>query len=79
MSEPTVFDPERPLPGPPEPWHWAERPVDRGGPPWFMTEMIAAEPALAARLVTRLVGAGPEGGATGWPAPCARVRRPERR
>ena len=64
MSEPTVFDPERPLPGPPEPWHWAERPVDRSGPPWFMTEMIAAEPALAARLVTRLVGAGPEGGAT---------------
>jgi glutamine---fructose-6-phosphate transaminase (isomerizing) len=63
MSEPTVFDPERPLAGPPEPWHWAEQPVDRGGPPWFMTDMIAAEPALAARLVSRLLEEGPDGGA----------------
>jgi fructoselysine-6-P-deglycase FrlB-like protein len=60
MSEPsaagglTGFDPEHPLPGPPDPWHWAEQPVDRGGPPWFMTEMIAAEPAFAARCLTRL-------------------------
>ncbi len=65
MSEPTdppPFDPERPLPGPPEPWHWAERPVDRGAPPWFMTEMIEAEPAFAARLVERLTDAGGNGG-----------------
>jgi fructoselysine-6-P-deglycase FrlB-like protein len=55
------FDPERPLAGPPDPWHWAEQPVDRGGPPWFMTEMIAAEPAFAERCLTRLVGAGPDG------------------
>jgi fructoselysine-6-P-deglycase FrlB-like protein len=60
MSEPsaagatTGFDPEQPLPGPPDPWHWAEQPVDRGGPPWFMTEMIAAEPAFAARCLARL-------------------------
>jgi fructoselysine-6-P-deglycase FrlB-like protein len=60
MSEPsaagatTGFDPEQPLPGPPDPWHWAEQPVDRGGPPWFMTEMIAAEPAIAVRLLAHL-------------------------
>ncbi|MGZ8527362.1 MAG: SIS domain-containing protein, partial [Candidatus Limnocylindrales bacterium] len=63
MSEPSVFDPDRPLPGPPEPWHWAEQPLDRGAPPWFMTEMIQAEPALAARCVTRLNEEGPGGGA----------------
>ena len=64
MSEPIdppPFDPERALPGPPEPWHWAERPVDRGAPPWFMTEMIAAEPAFAARLVGRLTEPGGDG------------------
>ena len=60
------FDPERPLPGPPDPWHWAEQPVDRGGPPWFMTEMIAAEPAFAERCLTRLAEAGP--GRSGGPA-----------
>ena len=63
MSEPSAFDPERPLPGPPEPWHWAEQPVDRGAPPWFMTEMIEAEPAFAARCVTRLIEEAPGGGA----------------
>ncbi len=61
---PEAFDPEQPLPGPPDPWHWAERPVDRGAPPWFMTEMIEAEPAFAERLITRLVDEGPNGGAT---------------
>jgi glutamine---fructose-6-phosphate transaminase (isomerizing) len=58
MSEPNGADPERPLPGPPEPWHSAEQPVDRGAPPWFMTEMIAAEPALAERLLGRLAQDG---------------------
>ena len=33
-AEPARSDPERPLAGPPDPWHWAEKPVDRGGPPW---------------------------------------------
>ncbi len=60
MSEPSVTgsDPERPLPGPPEPWHWAEQPVDRGAPPWFMTEMILAEPAFAERCLARLAADG---------------------
>jgi glutamine---fructose-6-phosphate transaminase (isomerizing) len=62
-SRPERFDPEQPLPGPPEPWHWAERPVDRGGPPWFMTEMILAEPAFGARCVARLSEEGPGGSA----------------
>ncbi len=55
MNGPSAFDPERPLPGPPDPWHWADQPVDRGGPPWFMTEMIEAEPAVAERSLTRLL------------------------
>ncbi len=63
-ADPPTFDPERPLPGPPEPWHWAERPVDRGAPPWFMTEMIEAEPAFAERLVRRLTEIGAGGGVT---------------
>jgi glucosamine--fructose-6-phosphate aminotransferase (isomerizing) len=63
LNDPSGFDPERPLPGPPEPWHWAEQPIDRGAPPWFMTEMIEAEPAFAERLLTRLIEAGPDGAA----------------
>ncbi len=65
MSEPSrapdhgpAFDPGRPLPGPPDPWHWAKQPVDRGAPPWFMTEMIAAEPAFAERCLARLAADG---------------------
>lgn len=42
------------LPGAPEPWAGSEMPARRDGPPWFMTEMIEAEPGLAARLLTRL-------------------------
>jgi glucosamine--fructose-6-phosphate aminotransferase (isomerizing) len=53
-----VTDPTRPLPGPPEPWAGAAQPIDRGGPPWFMTEMIAAEPAFGARCVSRLAADG---------------------
>ncbi|HEY2888352.1 MAG TPA: hypothetical protein VGJ17_07030, partial [Candidatus Limnocylindrales bacterium] len=54
----TSFDPEAPLPGPPDPWEGAGQPVDRGGPPFFMTEMIAAEPAFGARLLRRLAADG---------------------
>ena len=43
-----------PLPGAPDPWVGSEMPARRDGPPWFMTEMIEAEPGLAARLLTRL-------------------------
>lgn len=53
-----VFDPEAPLPGAPDPWAGSEMPALRDGPPYAMTEMIAAEPALAERLMHRLQ-AGP--------------------
>jgi glucosamine--fructose-6-phosphate aminotransferase (isomerizing) len=48
------FDPEAPLPGAPDPWAASTAPALRDGPPYAMTEMIAAEPALAERLVRRL-------------------------
>jgi fructoselysine-6-P-deglycase FrlB-like protein len=53
-----AFDPEAPLPGAPDPWAGSEMPALRSGPPYAMTEMIAAEPPLAERLVHRL-GADP--------------------
>jgi glutamine---fructose-6-phosphate transaminase (isomerizing) len=43
-----------PLPGPPDPWAPSEMPPFRSRPPYLMSEMIAAEPALAERLVRRL-------------------------
>jgi len=43
-----------PLPGAPEPWAASEMPRFRGRPPYLMSEMIAAEPALAERLIHRL-------------------------
>ena len=46
-----AFDAEAPLPGAPDPWAGSDVPVVRTGPPFLMTEMIAAEPALAGRLV----------------------------
>ena len=49
-----AFDPDAPLPGAPDPWVGSEMPARRDGPPYAMTEMIAAEPALAERLVRRL-------------------------
>jgi glucosamine--fructose-6-phosphate aminotransferase (isomerizing) len=48
------FDPEAPLPGAPDPWAGSAIPALRHGPPYAMTEMIAAEPALAERLLHRL-------------------------
>jgi glucosamine--fructose-6-phosphate aminotransferase (isomerizing) len=48
------FDPESQLPGAPDPWAGSEMPARREGPPYVMTEMIAAEPALAERLLRRL-------------------------
>jgi glutamine---fructose-6-phosphate transaminase (isomerizing) len=58
MSRP-AFDPERPLPGPPDPWTASDPPAGRVGPPYFMTEMIGAEPALSRRVLGHL--AGPSG------------------
>jgi glucosamine--fructose-6-phosphate aminotransferase (isomerizing) len=42
------------LPGAPDPWAASEMPQWRDAPPYLMTEMIAAEPALAERLARRL-------------------------
>jgi glutamine---fructose-6-phosphate transaminase (isomerizing) len=46
------------LPGAPEPWAGSEMPSRRDGPPFHMTEMIEAEPGLAARLLERLASPG---------------------
>ena len=48
------FDPAAPLPGAPEPWAPSTIPDRRDGPPYAMTEMIAAEPAVAERIAARL-------------------------
>ncbi len=52
-------DPTHPLPGFPEPWAGSDMPSPRPGPPYHMTEMIQAEPALAGRILERL--ARPDG------------------
>ena len=46
--------PNHPLPGAPEPWASSSMPTFRSRPPYVMSEMIAAEPAVAERLVRRL-------------------------
>jgi glutamine---fructose-6-phosphate transaminase (isomerizing) len=56
-------DPTRPLPGPPDPWAETDMPSRRDGPPWHMTEMIEAEPALAERLLARLADPSSAAGA----------------
>ncbi len=53
MTEP-AFDPAAPLPGPPDPWASTSTPSHRDGPPYHMTDMIAAEPAHARRLLVKL-------------------------
>ncbi len=57
----TTFDPREPLAPAPTPWAELPTPSLRSGPPFHMTEMIAAEPTLAERLLDRL--ADPESGA----------------
>jgi hypothetical protein len=57
----TTFDPREPLAPAPSPWAELATPSTRSGPPFHMTEMIAAEPFLAERLLDRL--ADPESGA----------------
>src|SRR5215207_7318567 len=49
----TSFDPTSTLPGAPDPWDYTT-PTLRSGPPYHMTDMIAAEPHLARRLLERL-------------------------
>src|SRR3712207_5252696 len=51
-------DPDAPLPGPPDPWAETDLPSRRDAPPWHMTEMIEAEPALAGRILERLTRDG---------------------
>lgn len=45
---------DAPLPAAPDPWAASEMPPVRRRAPYLMTEMIAAEPALAERLARRL-------------------------
>jgi glucosamine--fructose-6-phosphate aminotransferase (isomerizing) len=47
-------DPDAPLAPAPDPWAGSEMPERRGAPPFHMTEMIEAEPALAERVLARL-------------------------
>ncbi len=53
------LDANLPLPSAPEPWVGSEMPTPRPGVPYHLTEMIAAEPALAERVLNRLSGPGP--------------------
>jgi fructoselysine-6-P-deglycase FrlB-like protein len=58
MTTESTFDPTAPLAGPPDPWEGAPIPSSRPGPPFHMTDMIAAEPAMARRILERLAGPG---------------------
>ena len=58
MTVESDFDPTAPLAGPPEPWANATAPSRRDGPPYHMTDMIAAVPALARRIIARVTGSG---------------------
>ena len=53
-----AFDPDAPLTAAPDPWDFLPMPALRAGPPWAMAEMIAAQPALATRIVGRLAADG---------------------
>ncbi|MEA2546527.1 MAG: hypothetical protein QOI09_1800 [Chloroflexota bacterium] len=55
----TTFDPRTPLAAAPDPWTYLPQPSLRAGPPYHMTDMIAAEPFLAERILERL--ADPQG------------------
>ena len=54
MTSDPAFDPTAPLAGPPDPWESTSTPSARSGPPYHMTDMIAAEPSLARRIAERL-------------------------
>ncbi|HEX5013150.1 MAG TPA: SIS domain-containing protein [Candidatus Limnocylindrales bacterium] len=54
-----TFDPTVELAAAPDPWVATDRPSPRSEPPYHMTEMIAAEPHIARRIVERL--ADPQG------------------
>ncbi|MDH5244782.1 MAG: SIS domain-containing protein [Chloroflexota bacterium] len=52
-------DPMAPLAGPPEPWASSDMPLLRDRPPFHMTDMIAAEPWIAERILA--AHAAPDG------------------
>ena len=58
MTAESRFDPTARLAGPPEPWAYASAPSRRDGPPYHMTDMIAAEPAVARRVIARVARNG---------------------
>lgn len=58
MTTESTFDPTAPLAGPLDPWAYAPTPVRRAAPPYLMTDMIAAEPALARRIIARVAAPG---------------------
>ncbi len=49
-----AFDPDAPLPHAPDPWNGSSQPPERSSSPFITEDMIAAEPALARRLLDRL-------------------------
>lgn len=58
----TDFDPKEPLAGAPDPWDYSTQPSLRSGPPYHMTDMIAAEPFIARRILERFADPhGPAG------------------
>jgi fructoselysine-6-P-deglycase FrlB-like protein len=58
----TTFDPTAQLEPAPDPWVSTSQPSWRDGPPYHMTDMIAAEPDVAVRILARLADAqGPAG------------------
>ncbi len=61
MTTDTAFDPTAPLPGSPDPWDYTGQPSVRPGPPFHMTDMIAAEPALARRILASVAAPGGAG------------------
>ena len=73
MTTTNGFDPTAPLPGPPDPWSSTDTPARRSGPPYHMTEMIAAEPGLARRILARHAGA--DSGAAALAAAVAEAAR----
>jgi glucosamine--fructose-6-phosphate aminotransferase (isomerizing) len=68
----TSFDPQAPLAAAGSPWQSLPPPSVRDGPPYHMTDMIAAEPFVAGRILDRLADpqgpAGRLGGAIGQAA-----------
>jgi glutamine---fructose-6-phosphate transaminase (isomerizing) len=57
-TDTTAFDPTLPLPGAPDPWESSSTPSGRSGPPYHMTEMIEAEPAIAVRILEKQEAVG---------------------